>query len=176
MFVTATADCLVPAQALKSARARHIMGQLQSLGYADWQAAPAVLRHGSDLPSALAFLLEEHIRTPAEARAFLAAAAPQPSIAIAEELAMVAQAQARAHPNPVSTSLCAGHGFCQPRPACMLPQMLPRQVPASDRRLMHPWRYGDEGVDGPAGKRTCRRCCGCRWRRWSRRSRTAAAI
>ena len=37
------------AQALMAAKARHVMAQLQALGFEPWQTAAAVMRHGSDL-------------------------------------------------------------------------------------------------------------------------------
>jgi len=36
-------------QALMAAKARYLLAQLQQLGFAEWQCAPAVLRHGSNL-------------------------------------------------------------------------------------------------------------------------------
>lgn len=114
-------------QALMAARARYLMGQLQSLGWADWQCAPALLAHGSDLAAALAFLLEERIASPAQAQAFMAAAAGAPDIDVAEELAMVAQAQVwvlflrEAHPSAMPEGMedlspTAGHASSH---ACM---------------------------------------------------------
>jgi hypothetical protein len=82
-------------QALMAAKARYLMGQLQSLGFADWQAAPAVLAHGADLHAALAFLLERRIASPEQAAAYMAAAQHSPDIGVAEELAMVAEAQVK---------------------------------------------------------------------------------
>ena len=80
-------------QALTAVKARWLMHQLQSLGFRDWQCAPAVLAHGSDLHASLAFLLEEAIATPEQAKEFMARPHAPPDIDIAEELAMVAAAQ-----------------------------------------------------------------------------------
>ena len=78
-------------QALVAAKAQILLGQLQHLGYAEWQAAPAVLRHGSNLESAISFLLEGNCSTEEDARAFIETADCVPDICIDAELDMIAQ-------------------------------------------------------------------------------------
>lgn len=74
-----------------AAKAQVLLGQLQQLGFAEWQAAPAVLRHGSNLESAIGFLLEGNCSTEEDARAFIETADCVPDICIDAELDMVAQ-------------------------------------------------------------------------------------
>ncbi len=78
-------------------KARWLLGQLQLLGFPDWQCAVAVLRHGSNLHDGVAFLLEDHVTSEEQSRAYMACAVDSPDIDISEELHMLAEAQVRDH-------------------------------------------------------------------------------
>ncbi|BDA47722.1 hypothetical protein COCOBI_10-5730 [Coccomyxa sp. Obi] len=80
-------------QALMATKARWLLGQLQLLGFPDWQCAVAVLRYGSDLHGAIAFLLEDHVTSEEQSRAYMASAVDSPDIDITEEMQMLAEAQ-----------------------------------------------------------------------------------
>ncbi|EIE23824.1 hypothetical protein COCSUDRAFT_83699 [Coccomyxa subellipsoidea C-169] len=80
-------------QALMATKARWLLGQLQLLGFPDWQCAVAVLRHGSNLHDGVAFLLEDHVTSEEQSRAYMACAVDSPDIDISEELHMLAEAQ-----------------------------------------------------------------------------------
>lgn len=84
-------------QALMATKARWLLGQLQLLGFPDWQCAVAVLRYGSDLHGAIAFLLEEHVTSEEQSRAYMASAVESPDIDITEELQILAEAQVCIH-------------------------------------------------------------------------------
>lgn len=74
-------------------KARWLLGQLQLLGFRDWQCAVAVLRHGSNLHAAITFLLEDHVTSEEQSRAYMASAVDSPDIDINEELQMLSEAQ-----------------------------------------------------------------------------------
>lgn len=84
-------------------KARWLLGQLQVLGFPDWQCAVAVLRHGSNLHDGVAFLLEDHVTSEEQSRAYMASAVDSPDIDISEELQMLAEAQVRPHTHAACT-------------------------------------------------------------------------
>lgn len=80
-------------QALMHTKAKYLIGQLRSLGFQDWQCAVAIMQHGSHLEACIAFLLEDHITSEEESRAYMVAHALAPPIDVSEELQMLAEAQ-----------------------------------------------------------------------------------
>lgn len=72
-------------------KAQLLIGQLQILGFADWQCVPAVMTHGSDLEAAVTFLLEDRISSEAHARQLLEGTTSLPEIDISQELALLEQ-------------------------------------------------------------------------------------
>ena len=77
------------AQALTLFKAQSLIQQLRTLGFADWQCVPAIMRHGSDLEEAVAFLLEGGVQTAEQAQELLNAATELPQIDLAPELARI---------------------------------------------------------------------------------------
>ena len=74
-------------------KAKYLIGQLRSLGFQDWQCAVAIMQHGSRLEACIAFLLEDHIASEEESRAYMVAHTLAPPIDVSEELQMLAEAQ-----------------------------------------------------------------------------------
>ena len=82
-------------QALKHTKAKYLISQLQALGFHDWQCAVAIMQYGSNLEACIAFLLEDHITSEEDSKAYMVASAHTPPIDISEELGMLADAQVR---------------------------------------------------------------------------------
>lgn len=82
-------------QAVTVFKAQQVIGQLQSLGFPDWQCVPAILKHGCNLEAAITYLLEGTLQTEAQARALMQGATVLPHLDISHELAMMQQAKAR---------------------------------------------------------------------------------
>ena len=80
-------------QALKHTKAKYLISQLQALGFHDWQCAVAIMQYGSNLEACIAFLLEDHITSEEDSKAYMVARAHTPPIDISEELRMLADAQ-----------------------------------------------------------------------------------
>lgn len=81
-------------QAITLFKAQQLIGQLQTLGFPDWQCVPAVMAHGSDLEAAVTYLLEGNVHSEAEARQLLLErTASLQQIDISPELAQLQQAK-----------------------------------------------------------------------------------
>ena len=74
-------------------KAKYLIGQLRALGFQDWQCAVAIMQHGSHLEACIAFLLEDHITSEEDSKAYMVAQALAPPIDVTEELQMLADAQ-----------------------------------------------------------------------------------
>ncbi len=99
-------------QALMHTKAKYLIGQLRSLGFQDWQCAVAILQHGSHLEACIAFLLEDHVTSEEESRAYMVAHTLAPPIDVTEELQMLAEAQVLFHPLTIT------HAHMSPQTLC----------------------------------------------------------
>ena len=80
-------------QAITLFKAQQLIGQLQTLGFPDWQCVPAIMVHGSDLEAAVTYLFEGSVHSEAEARQLLEGASSLTQIDISPELAQLQQAK-----------------------------------------------------------------------------------
>ena len=80
-------------QAITLFKAQGLIGQLQTLGFPDWQCVPAVVAHGSDIAAAVAYLLEGNVQSESHARQLLTGASTLPQIELGDELAQLQQAK-----------------------------------------------------------------------------------
>ena len=55
-------------QAIAVFKAQVLVGQLQILGFPDWQCVAAAMAHGNDLVAAVAFLLDGSVSSETQAR------------------------------------------------------------------------------------------------------------
>ena len=74
-------------------KAQQLIGQLQTLGFPDWQCVPAIMAHGADLEAAVTYLLEGNVQSEAEARQLLDGTSSLQQIDISAELAQLQQAK-----------------------------------------------------------------------------------
>ena len=100
-------------------KAKYLIGQLRSLGFQDWQCAVAIMQHGSHLEACIAFLLEDHITSEADSRAYMVAHALAPPIDVSEELQMLAEAQVPPvhHKYPCTRRTFVWASACVPGPS-----------------------------------------------------------
>lgn len=73
-------------QALTLFKAQSLIGQLQSLGFQDWQCVPAIMAHGSNLEDAVTFLLDGRVLSEQHAQELLRSETELPQIDITPEL------------------------------------------------------------------------------------------
>ena len=92
-------------QAVTLFKAQQLIGQLQTLGFPDWQCVPAIMVHGSDLEAAVAYLFEGSLHSEAEARQLLEGTSSLTQIDISSELAQLQQGKVWRLFN-VAMSLC----------------------------------------------------------------------
>lgn len=99
-------------QAITLYKAQQLIGQLQTLGFPDWQCVPAIMVHGSDLEAAVTYLFEGSVHSEAEARQLLEGTSSLQQIDISPELAQLQQAKVEGNLHLYCEPLSSASALC----------------------------------------------------------------